>query len=146
MFENQVDRWQGHLSPTILGRLRDSLEGTIALEEGRFSDAISYLEAALPGGVGETHDFEPLGRAYLGAGEAEKALAVFEKMSQSPDRFSRPIRYVKGLFRLGEAQEKMGKANLARETYRKGLSWWGTADLPLPEIERARKAFKRLDR
>ena len=120
------------------------MEGTIALEQGNFAEAVALLEAALPDDGKEKADFDLLGRAYLGAGQPDEAERIFFNMAQDPDRFRRPVRYVEGLIWLGKSREAQGKKEEALDAYRKALEWWDTADFTLPEIQDAREAVARL--
>jgi len=144
LLEDQTARWQGRASPDLLARLRESLEGTIALEEEKFPEAVRHLQASLEAPGEEPPTSEALGRAYLGAGENARAEAVFRKIVEDPNRFVDPIRYVRAMMRLGEACEKQGKKDEALKNYREALKWWGGADLSLPEIGKTREALKRL--
>ena len=144
LLQEQVKRWSGKVSAAALERLSTSLEGTIALEQGNYREALKRIEAAAPGPGKEPPDSEALGRAYLGAGDATRAEAVFRRFTQDPGRFQDPLRYVRCLIRLGEASEKLGKKEEALAAYREALKWWGSADLPLREISDAREGLKRL--
>jgi len=146
MFQQQMDRWGGKVSPALLERLRSSLEGAIALEEGKSSEAVSHLQGLSPSPGQDPPDSEALGRAYLGAKDYARAQGVFQKIVEDPDRFSNPVRFILGLVRLGEALEGDGKNGEAAARYREALKWWGSADWDVPEIVRAREAIKRLGR
>jgi tetratricopeptide (TPR) repeat protein len=144
MLDEHLRQWEGKVSPDVLGRLRDALEGSIALEQGRHEEAITRLEAGYA--RGEIPFSETLGRAYLAAGRYEKAEAIFRRITRDPGRFETPVRLVRSLARLGESCEKQGKREQALEAYREALRWWGAADAQLPEIRDAREAVTRLGR
>ncbi|HMC83309.1 MAG TPA: tetratricopeptide repeat protein [Candidatus Polarisedimenticolia bacterium] len=146
MLENETSRMEQQLSPAMIARLRDSLEGMIALEEKKFPEAVSHLEASLTRAEGKSPKSEALGSAYLGVGDTAKAEAVFRGIVESPDRFDEPIRYVKALALLGSACEKSGNTDEALRRYREALNYWGSADWSLPEIVAAREGVKRLGR
>ncbi|PYQ11143.1 MAG: hypothetical protein DMH00_08955 [Acidobacteria bacterium] len=144
MLEDQIAHWKGKASVDFLEKLRSSLEGSIALEEGNYKDAVARLEAALPDRASASVKSESLGRALLETGNPGKAEAIFRRITEDPDRYTDPIGYVRGLARLGEACEKQGKKDEALRAYREVLSWWGAADYSLPEIEKTKEALKRL--
>ncbi len=144
LLEAQIPRWQGKLSARTIERLRSSVEGNIALEQGKYADAVARLQAALPENPLRAPASEALGRALLESGDAPKAAEIFRRIVEEPNRFSDPVGYVQNLERLGVAYEKAGKKKDAIRTYREVLQWWGSADHPRPEIEAAREALKRL--
>ncbi|HEV8335618.1 MAG TPA: tetratricopeptide repeat protein [Candidatus Polarisedimenticolia bacterium] len=144
MLEDQIARFKDRVSPAALARLRDSLEGTIALEEGKYAEAMKRIRSSAPEAGKDPPDSEALGRAYLGAGDPARAESVFSKITADSDRFSDPVRYVRCLVYRGEALEKLGKKDEAAKSYREALRWWGTADYPLPVIAQAREGVRRL--
>jgi tetratricopeptide (TPR) repeat protein len=144
MLEAQVPRWQGKLSARSIEKLRSSVEGNIALEQGKYADAVSLLQAALPEDPLRAPASEALGRALLASGDAPQAAEIFRRIVEDPNRFADPVGYVRNLERLGEAYEKSGKKQDAIRTYREVLQWWGSSDFPRPEAEEARQALKRL--
>jgi tetratricopeptide (TPR) repeat protein len=144
LMDEQANRWQGRVSGAVLARLRDSLEATIALEQGKYADAVKKIQASYVGTDKEPPASEILGRAYLGAGDAVRAEKIFRDITRDPERFQDPLRYVRCVIRLGEAREKLGKRQEALQSYREALRWWGSADLPLPVISEAREGLKRL--
>ena len=144
MLEAQIPRWQGKLSARTIERLRSSVEGSIALEQGKYAEAVTLLKAALPENAPRAPAPEALGRAFLASGDAPQAAEVFQRIVDDPDRYADPVGYVRNLERLGEAYEKSGKKQDAIRTYREVLQWWGSSELPRPETEAARQALKRL--
>ena len=144
MLEAQIPRWQGKLSARSIEKLRSSVEGNIALEQGKYADAVSLLQAALPEDPLRAPASEALGRALLASGDAPQAAEIFQRIVKDPNRFADPVGYVRNLERLGEAYEKSGKKQDAIRTYREVLQWWGSSDFPRPETEEARQALKRL--
>ncbi len=144
MLDEQIARWQGRIPAAFLQRLRDSLEGTIALEQGNYPEALKRIQASLPDTGKEPPASEALGRAYLGTGDGARAEQVFRKIAEDPARYEDPVRYLRSLTRLGEACEKQGKKEEALKSYREVLRWWGSADYSLPELIRAQEGLKRL--
>jgi predicted Zn-dependent protease len=144
LLDGQVARWQGRVSDAVLQRVRSSLEGNIALQQGDFKTAVSRLQAALPPEKSKAPISESLGRALLSSGDAAGAEQIFRRIVEDPERYSDPLGYVLSLIRLGEACEKQGKKEEALRAYREALAWWGSADYPLPEIQTAREGIKRL--
>jgi tetratricopeptide (TPR) repeat protein/TolB-like protein len=144
LLEEQTNRWRGRIPDTVLQRLRSSLEGNIALQQGDFKTAVARLEAALPPEKSRAPVSESLGRALLSSGEAAKAEPIFRRIVEDPERYSDPLGYVLSLVRLGEACEKQGKKEEALRAYREALAWWGGADFSLPEIQATREGIKRL--
>jgi len=140
----RAGRWQGKTSAEALKRLEDALEGTIALEQGNYKEALKRIEASVPEPGKEPPESEILGRTYLGAGDAARAEKIFRKITEDPNRFSDPMRYVRSLVRLGEACEKLGRKEEALKYYRQALRWWGSADHTLPVMSQAREGIKRL--
>jgi tetratricopeptide (TPR) repeat protein len=144
MLEDQIARFKNRVSPAALARLRDSLEGTIALDEGKYAEAMKRIRSSAPEPGKDPPDSEALGRAYLGTGDPQRAESVFSKIIADSDRFSEPVRYVRCLVYRGEALEKLGKKEEAAKSYREALRWWGTADYSLSVISQAREGIKRL--
>ena len=144
LLDDHANRWRGKASAAALKRIEDSLEATIALEEGNPREALKRLEASVSGSGREPTESEILGRTYLGTGDAARAEKVFRKITEDPNRFSEPMRYVRSLVRLGEACEKLGRKDEALKHYRQALKWWGSADHSLPVMSQAREGIKRL--
>jgi tetratricopeptide (TPR) repeat protein len=144
MLEAQIGQWHGKLSAQMAERLRASVEGSIALEEGKAADAVARLQAALPEKPHRAPASESLGRALLASGDAPGAAEIFRRIVENPDRYADPVGYVRNLGRFGEASEKAGKKQDAVRAYREVLQWWGGTDSPRPEPDTARQALKRL--
>jgi len=144
LLTEHVNRWRGKASVAVLKRLEDSLEGAIALEQGNYQEALKRIEASASEPGKEPPESEILGRTYLGAGDAARAEKVFRKITEDPNHFSEPMRYVRSLVRLGEACERLGRKEEALKYYRQALRWWGSADHPLPLMSQARESIKRL--
>jgi tetratricopeptide (TPR) repeat protein len=144
LMDTQVAMWHDKLSQETLDRLQSSLEGNIALDQGKYADAVAKIRAALPPKMEGDPTSEQLARAYLGAGSADKAAAIFKKIVDDPDRYADPVGYVQCQAKLGEASEKIGKKEDAVKAYQEVLRWWGTTDFPQPETSQARDGLKRL--
>ena len=144
MLEDHANRWRERASVSVLKKLEDSLEGAIALEQGNYREARKRMEAAASRPGKEPPGSEFLGRACLGAGDAACAEKIFRKITEDPDRFSEPMRYVRSLVRLGEACEKLGRKSEAIQHYRQALKWWGSADHSLPVVSQAQEGIQRL--
>lgn len=90
-----------------------------------------------------------LGRAYAASGQtadAERELRELVKAPPVPDLGSmspiNPIydtRYILGHYELAKVLETNGKPDEARKYYQTFLSFWGSGDLKLEEIEAAKK-------
>jgi tetratricopeptide (TPR) repeat protein len=146
MMDEQVRRWQDKAPPELLSRLRDSLEGNIALEEGKYAEAVKKILGSLPEESRKAPTSESLGRAYLGAGDYANAEALFTRIVQNPDRYRDPVGFLRSVIWLGQACDKQGKREAALGHYREALKWWGKPDFSLPEIEAAREGVTRLGR
>ncbi|HEU5180979.1 MAG TPA: tetratricopeptide repeat protein, partial [Candidatus Polarisedimenticolia bacterium] len=144
LLQEQVTRWRGRISADVLQRLSTSLEGNIALEQGKFAEAAKQIEASLPPEDRASPASESLGRALLGAGDAARAAQVFKRLIDDPDPYSDPLSYVQNLARYGEASEKSGNKQEAVRAYREVVRWWGGADYQLPELKAANEGIKRL--
>ena len=144
LLQQQVSRWQGRVSAEVLGRLNTSLEGSIALEQGNYAEAVRQIEASLSPEDRKAPASEVLGRALLGAGDAARATQVFKRLIDDPDPYSDPIGYIQNLAHYGEACEKSGNKQEAVRAYRAVVRWWGGGDFQLPELKSANEGLKRL--
>jgi tetratricopeptide (TPR) repeat protein len=118
--------------------------GQVALAEGRFADAIGEFRAYLP----SPRDCLPCGhatlaRAYDGAGNADSALALYERYLAIPsaDRLNESHLFEDDATqlgpackRLGELYEQRGERDKATEYYRRFVALWQEAD---PELRPA---------
>jgi serine/threonine protein kinase/thioredoxin-like negative regulator of GroEL len=138
-------------------RLLYHLTGCLALEKGDFHRAIEYLEKAkslLPGrfSLGGTpytsaHPIFlfPLGEAFYGAGDFEKATAEFEAVSRVIyDRLFNGDLWALSFYRLGQIAEKQGRKADAIVNYQRFLEIWKDADPDRPEPPDARKRLAAL--
>jgi predicted Zn-dependent protease/TolB-like protein len=144
MLDAMTSKWKGKLSEATLQRIRATFDGNVALEQGKYAEAVEHLQAALPAASAKAPASEPLARALLGAGQALRAAEIFQRIVKDPDRYADPVGYVRNLARLGEASEKANKKQEAIQAYRQVLQWWSSADSPRPETDAARQGLKRL--
>jgi DNA-binding SARP family transcriptional activator/Tfp pilus assembly protein PilF len=123
--------------------------GQVALAEGRPLDALAEFRT-FDGvaGVCPMNALGPLGRAYELAGQADSAIAVYERYLITPfikrsfwDSFSLALTYE----RLGALYEQQGDRPKAIHYYGKLVELWNDADPELqPRVEAARRAIESL--
>jgi tetratricopeptide (TPR) repeat protein len=122
----------------------------IELEKGNYTQAVEYVEKALPlysyspltypAGVLETQAL-----AYFRSGNMDKAKEVFEKIQAlTSGRYYFGSSYVKSYFMLGQIYEQKGDKIKAADLYRKFLELWKDADPGLTEIDEAKTKLKTL--
>ncbi len=128
-------------------RYYDLLMGRTELQKQHYSSAIGYFQTAvnlLP----YQHDFPDdhavfmaaLASAYEKAGDVEKTLQQYEKISRlTTGRFFYGDIFAKSFYRLGKIADQLGDKNQARENYQKFLGLWKNADPGQPEVDDARK-------
>jgi len=123
----------------------DFLSGSIELERGNYSRAISFFEKALVNSETFFLYSYSTALAYYGTGDLEKAQKEWEKIL-SPTLRSYGIGYpgfldlnAKSYYMLGKIYERKGWPGKAIEHYEKFLNLWKDADPGLPEVEDARK-------
>jgi tetratricopeptide (TPR) repeat protein len=125
------------------------LMGSIELKQRNFVLAIENLEKALPlmpfesdiwsAGL-QALFFDSLAQSYLEAGQQEKALATYNKITQlTSGRLAWGVIYAKSFYQLGKINEMRGDRAKAIDHYRKFLDLWKNADPNLPEVEDAKK-------
>jgi tetratricopeptide (TPR) repeat protein len=127
---------------------RHGMQGEIALAERRYADASREFAAALSAGDCWTCWLPRLAVAYDLAGNADSAIAVFERYVSHPG-MGRPID--DGLFlagshkRLGELYEAKGDRQRAAGHYTTFVELWKKADPELqPQVNEVRKRLARL--
>jgi tetratricopeptide (TPR) repeat protein len=130
---------------------RHGMAGDIALAERRYEDAAREYRAADFGSC-PACVLPDLARAYDLAGNADSAIAVFERYASSPSEPTR-IRYSDGLNlagahkRLGELYEVKGDAQKAASHYSTFIDLWKDADPELqPLVRQARERLATLQR
>ena len=79
-----------------------------------------------------------LARAYLAAGEEEKAAEGFSRITESTtEHIFWPIPYVRSFYFLGKIHEKRGELDKAREYYRRFSDFWKDGDMDRKRVEEA---------
>ena len=135
----------------------DLLHGMLLLAENNVREAISVLEKAPVIGIPNLDDVQEmigfnlpfikdvLGQAYYQAGELDKAIAEYERITQfNPDSKDRLLIYPKYHYRLAKLYEEKGLKDKAIQQYEKFLDIWKDADEDLPEPHDARARLARL--
>ena len=125
------------------------LMGSIELKKRNFGQALENLEKVIPFLPFEDDlralFFNSLAQAYLEAGQQEKALATYQKITQlTIGRIGWGVIYAKSFYQLGKIYEMKGDRANAIDHYRKFLELWKNADAGLPEVEDARKRLAKL--
>ncbi len=113
--------------------LRHAALGSIALAERRPDAAVSEFRLQDQGDC-EVCALGDLGRAYDNAGQADSAIAVYERYTGKPyvyRMFSDAIWLGRTYYRLGELYEERGEPAKAAENYAKLVQLWQDAD---PEL------------
>jgi len=119
--------------------------GCIEFSKGNLEKSVDNFEKVV-----EVNPIFPswflLGRAYLASGRLGEAVAEFEKILSSYDRYRlfNTIRAVKTYYLLGLAYEKSGWTKKAIENYEEFLDIWKDADPGIPEVEDAKERLKKL--
>jgi tetratricopeptide (TPR) repeat protein len=117
-------------------------EGAVALAEGRYRDAITSYRRFYSGSKCAVCGLYGLGRAYELAGEADSAVAVYERALHTPglnraaeERLTLPPTYE----RLAALYAERGDRDNAIEFYNRFIELWEDADPELqPRVEEAR--------
>ena len=128
----------------------DFLLGSIELEHGNYSRAISFFEKALVDYETSILYLYSAALAYYGEGDLEKAQKECEKILSLTSRgygigYPRYFDlYAKSYYMLGKIYEKKGWPGKAIEHYEKFLDLWKDADPGLPEVEDARTRLSKL--
>jgi tetratricopeptide (TPR) repeat protein len=127
---------------------RHAMQGEIALAEGRYPEATHEFRAALSAGDCWTCWLPRLASAYDLAGNADSAIAVFERYIDFPG-MGKNIDdglYLAGSHkRLGELYEAKGDRQRAARHYTTFVELWKKADPELqPQVNEVRKRLARL--
>jgi tetratricopeptide (TPR) repeat protein len=110
-------------------------KGMIALKRGAAADAIAHFQAALrERPILWQADWleDDLANTYLKLGKFEEAIAEYQRLLQRHPRY--PLAH----YRLAQAFEGMGRADLAKRTYEEFLRVWANADSGLREVRDAK--------
>jgi tetratricopeptide (TPR) repeat protein len=139
----------GHLEAAFRDGARNLTLGEVALTEGRVQDALAKFRA-----YDQAVDFcticalNPLGRAYELAGQADSAIAVYERYVSTPwlYRIRQDSEWLAFTYeRLGDLHEQRGDTTNAIRYYAKLIDLWKDADPELqPRVEAARRAIEAL--
>jgi DNA-binding CsgD family transcriptional regulator/tetratricopeptide (TPR) repeat protein len=129
-----------------LQREHEFLRGLIELEAGRPAEAVKLIEKAVSRIARRDHSDGRIflyGRALAAAreraGDAAGAAEALRTLVGSPGDILRSEgRYALAVFDLARLDEKLGRADAAREGYRAFLELWKDADAGRREIEEAR--------
>jgi tetratricopeptide (TPR) repeat protein len=126
------------------------LEGTIALREGRASDAVHQIRASAKELMDVRYHvviFPELGRAYEAVGQVDSAIGAYERATErrgdqiEADAVWRPF----VLKRLGELYEERGDREQAIHYYNEFVELWQDADEELqPQVRDVRQRIARL--
>jgi eukaryotic-like serine/threonine-protein kinase len=127
------------------------LRGEILLAEGKAREAIALLKSAPPkvlislsyGPTMVVYNLpflqDALARAYEQAGERDKAIAEYERLTSFRSRTKEPfLVHPKYHYRLARLYEQKGQKEKTAERYRRFLDLWKDADPGLPEVEDAK--------
>jgi tetratricopeptide (TPR) repeat protein len=133
--------WRRHLA-----------EGYVALAEGRYSDAIAEFRLADDRSMNHCRScaLPPLADAYDLAGEADSAVAIYERFLGGEyfagTELHAALRYLPSIYeRLGALYEQRGDAAKAIHYYGKLVELWKDADPELQSrVEAARRAMEAL--
>ena len=150
-------RWESEVPDSGMRRVlepgRRTIQGVIALAEGRYNDALRDFWAADttydgPNGNCEMCLYDDVAYVHARAGAADSAIFWYEKYLATPlfgrqnfDAGAKPLL----LKRLGELYESVGNAEKAALRYREFLALWDKADPRLqPKIADVRYRLSRL--
>ena len=130
-------------------RMRESIHrwarGYLALAEGRYADAVSEFRQGDRGPCGASCGLGELGIAYDRLGEADSAIAAYERYLERPSmiRIDWDAHLLARTYeRLGELYRDKGNRERAVEYYSKFIGLWKDCDPELqPRVAAARAAI-----
>lgn len=97
--------------------------------------------------AGDPDDFSYVaGLAYLETGQADSARTELRRSLKRYEPFHPQALWLLSWYQMGRVHELLGNRGDASESYRTFLRYWGKADLPVPEVERAKERVKDLAR
>ncbi|MEW5795937.1 MAG: tetratricopeptide repeat protein [Candidatus Zixiibacteriota bacterium] len=125
--------------------------GAIEFARGDYESAIEYLKISAdstPDRSSSGYFQAPilLARAYLEAGQLEKAIGLYETLltNTSTNRIDWVVQITKARYHLGRAYELAGRPRDAATQYEKFLNYWGNADVRLESVDYARARLAKL--
>jgi len=127
-------RSRGILSDKQIKINESAFEGEVAFHRGEWNKTIKAYEYARKLAEDPNDYAFYIGRAYLETGEAGRAVKEFTQCTRRYDPLSPSSYWIRSWYYLGRADEALGNRGNAVNAYRKFLSYWGGADIKLPEI------------
>ena len=144
-YMRRYEREATDLGPRTRAQTLHAMGGLIAIAEKRWPDAISELRTCTDSA--STLDLVSVADAYYQAGQADSAIALYERWLTTPgyraswDAYWLP----QTLRRLGELHEARGDRTKAREYYLRFADLWKNADIEFqPMVREARAKAARL--
>ncbi|HYC53232.1 MAG TPA: protein kinase, partial [Gemmatimonadaceae bacterium] len=127
---------------------RMTMRGAVAFAAGRFDEAARHFTVSSSIGDCMSCDLSLLGLSYDRAGQADSAIAVYERYLASPDHWrfiSDQLLLGLTFRRLGELYEARGEVAKAHQNYAAFVDLWKDADPELqPRVAAARRRMARL--
>ena len=126
---------------------RSAMQGFIAMSEKRYADAVRFFQESDRGDC-PSCALPEIANAYDMAGQADSAIAVYERYIAMPDpyRWGQDQYYLAGTHkRLGELYEARGARDKALSNYLQFVEIWKNADPELqPKVAEVRARIARL--
>ena len=122
------------------------IKAALALRQGRPLEAVAALQPALPY---ESRTFDIpylLGRAYLAAGDGDRARAAFQLILDHQGWYPESPLYALAELGLARASVVRGDLPAATKAYREFLVIWRAADADLKTLTLARTEYSRIAR
>jgi serine/threonine protein kinase/tetratricopeptide (TPR) repeat protein len=136
--------WAGRLDSLQLRSWESAVEAAIALQGGRYDDAIRdfLLTRRL---MNDTTQYRlRLAEAYIGAGRYDDALTELKAGRREYEVLWPRGEYLKGLYLEAEAEVKAGRPTNALEPLQRLMVFWGNADWEVPWLNDAKKLYSSL--
>jgi eukaryotic-like serine/threonine-protein kinase len=128
-----------------------TIKAAIALNEGKYAEAIANLESTKPYELGEARTFVNYlypayvrGEAYLRTHNPEAAIGEFQKLINYPGVV---LNFVTGALvpvQLGRAYAMAGQMDQAKKAYEDFFANWRDADTETPIMRQARSEYSKL--
>ncbi|MEE8446878.1 MAG: tetratricopeptide repeat protein [Gemmatimonadota bacterium] len=142
--------YEAEIDPDLRGDdevARHSVQGAIALAEGRHDEAVDEFRRSDVGGC-VTCTLYPLALAYEASGQPDSALSVYEQLLSRSDPFRLFSDQGGGaltLERLGQLYDERGDWEKAAEYYARFVKLWKAADPELqPRVEAAQQRLEEI--